>query len=191
MIQDLDSTIQELLFQELQAHIPNRDAITFQAPFGDSWAPPNPGINCYLYDLRENKELKSNEQYLSRNFPVNGGATGTQTVAPIRMDISYLITVWAQEPEDEHRLLGTTLKALLRYPILPDAVLQGEMAHQPLPLRAWVSQPERTPNIWDFWGGIDGRMKVGISYVVTIAVEPFAPVEVGLVTEKILKIGQK
>ena len=57
--------------------------------------------------------------------------------------------------------------------------------------KAWVSQPERTPNAWDFWGALDGRMKAGISYMVTIAVEPFAPVEVRLVTEKVLKVEPK
>jgi hypothetical protein len=34
-------------------------------------------------------------------------------------------------------------------------------------------------------------MKAGISYMVTVAVEPFAAVEVRLVTEKVLKVEPK
>ena len=102
-----------------------------------------------------------------------------------------LITVWTTDIADEHQLLGNILQTLLSYPVLPTEVLKGQIANQSLPLRAWVSQPERTPNAWDFWGALDGRMKAGISYMVTIAVEPFAPVEVRLVTEKVLKVEPK
>ncbi len=187
MIHELDDTIKELLVQKVPID-PSEIDIKFEVPDKEDWnpKPTKPTINCFLYDIRENHELRSNERYLSRN-----GATGTETIAPTRIDLSYLITVWTTDVADEHRLLGNILKTLLSYPTLPTEVLQGEMANQSLPLRAWVSQPERTPNAWDFWGALDGRMKAGISYMVTVAVEPFPPVEVDLVTEKILKFEQK
>jgi hypothetical protein len=59
---------------------------------------------------------------------------------------------------------------------------------QPLPLRAWIAQPERTPNVWDFWGALDGRLKVGISYSVTVALEPYPSEEVGLAVQKVLRL---
>jgi hypothetical protein len=142
-----------------------------------------PTINIFLYDIRENHELRSNERYLSRS-----GASGTETRAPARVDVTYLISVWTTDVSDEHRLLGGLLTTLLRYPVLPKEVMKGSMASQSFPLRAWIAQPDRTPNVWDFWGGLDGRLKAGISYVVTLAVSPFEAEEVGLVTEKVLKL---
>ncbi|HEY9665326.1 MAG TPA: DUF4255 domain-containing protein [Coleofasciculaceae cyanobacterium] len=186
MIQDLDETLKELLIQKLPIDNSVID-IRFEMPDND-WESrlAKPTINLYLYDIRENQELRSNEQFLARN-----GVMGTETRAPVRMDLSYLISVWTKEIADEHRLLGNLLKTLLRYPVLPTEVLKGEMANQSLPLRAWVTQPERTPSTWDFWSALDGRLKASLSYMVTVAVEPFSPVEVGLVTETVLKIQQK
>jgi len=138
--------------------------------------------------MRENHELRSNQRYLSRD-----GATGTETRDPVRIDLTYYMSVWtpiaSPQVEDEHKLLGTLLPVLLKYPVLPAEVLYGAMAAQQYPLRAWIAQPERTPNAWDFWGGFDGRMKAGISYVVTLALSPFEPETLGLATEKILKTG--
>lgn len=188
MIQDLDDTLKELLIQKLPINNTAID-VRFEMPdkeWETTLPTTKPTINLYLYDIRENHELRSNETFLTRN-----GALGTETKAPVRIDLAYLITVWAKEIADEHRLLGNVLKTLLRYPVLPPEVLQGELINQSLPLQAWISQPERTPNAWDFWGALDGRLKAGLSYMVTLAVEPAPTVEVGLVTESVIKISTR
>jgi Pvc16 N-terminal domain len=185
MIQDLDDTIKQLLIEKVPINVATID-ITFEMPTKE-WAAgvSRPTINIFLYDIRENHELRSNEQYLARS-----GSTGTETRTPTRIDLTYLISAWTTDVSDEHRLLGGLLTTLLRHPVLPAEVLKGSMSSQAYPLRAWVAQPERTPNVWDFWGGLDGRLKAGISYVVTLGVTPFEPETVGLVTEKVLKLKQ-
>lgn len=183
MFQDLDATLKELLIQKVPIDNTAID-IKFETPDKD-WEtkPAKPAINLFLYDVRENHELRGNESFLTRN-----GTSGTETSPPARIDLAYMITVWSRDVVDEHRLLGNILKTLLRYPILPTEVLRGDMSNQSLPLRAWIAQPEKTPNTWDFWGSREGRLKAGISYMVTIAVETSTPVEVSLVTEKVLKL---
>ncbi len=183
MIQDLDETLKQLLVQKASI---KAESINFEMPFKDGGgAFPPPTINLFLYDLRENHELRSNERFLSRNFE-NGKVNGNETRAPIFIDLTYMITAWMSDASEEHKFLGLILKTLLQFPVLPKEVLQGEIAKQTRPLRAWIAQPEKTPNVWDFWGAMDGRLKAGISYVVTLAVEPFPPEAVGLVTEKVL-----
>ncbi len=185
MFQELDNTLRELLKQKVPIDETQID-IKFELPNQD-WKSQlqKLTINLFLYDIRENLELRSNEKFLTRN-----GATGTETIAPVRMDLSYMITVWSNKIDDEHTLLGNILETLLRYPTLPTEVLQGKM-NQPLPLRAWVTQPEKTPNSWDFWSSLDGRLKAGLSYVVTVPVQPFTPVEVPLVTEKTITLKHR
>ena len=184
MFQDVDNTLKELLLQKVPIIKNTGIDIRFEIPNTD-WETKlqKPTINLFLYDIRENLELRSNERFLTRN-----GGTGMETRDPVRMDLSYMITVWTKEIGDEHQLLGNILKTLLRYPILPTEVLQGEMLNQSLPLRAWVTQPEQTPSAWDFWTALEGRLKAGLSYVVTVPVQPFDPVEVPLVTEKVIKL---
>ncbi|HYT16557.1 MAG TPA: DUF4255 domain-containing protein [Burkholderiales bacterium] len=185
MIQDIDDTVKELLVQKVPIYTSAVD-IKFEMPTRD-WATgvSKPTINVFLYDVRENHELRNNQRYLAR-----GGAVATERRAPTRVDFTYLITAWTADVSDEHQLLGRVLTALLRYPLLPDEVLKGAMQTQPLPLQAWIAQPERTPNSWDFWGSLDGRLKAGISYVVTASLEPYPVEEIGLVTEKVLKLQE-
>jgi len=104
--------------------------------------------------LRENHELRSNQRYLTRN-----GAAASERRAPVRVDVTYLVTAWTTDVSDEHQLLGQLLTTLLRYPLLPDETLKGAMQTQPLPLQAWIAQPERTPNAWDFWAAWTGDLR--------------------------------
>lgn len=207
MIKDLDYTIKQLLSQNLPTNLPiekNSIDINFDMPDRDWVAKLQklPTINLFLYDFRENRELRNNERLRART-----GTTALEIKSPVYMDFSYMITVWASDINDEHQVLGAILKTLLRYPVLPMEVLQGELqtelnhtplpdriplpGMQPIPLRAWVSQPERIPNSWEFWTVLEGRLKAGISYVVTVPVQPFTPDNVYLATENTIKFNYK
>src|SRR5688572_30192076 len=111
MIDDLDETLKELLVQKVPINATATD-IKFEMP-DKNFNPSKPTVNFFLYDIRENHEFRSNEQYLSRN-----GANGTLTRAPAHVDLTYLITAWTSTVSDEHKLLGKLLTTLLRYPIL-------------------------------------------------------------------------
>jgi hypothetical protein len=181
VIQDLDDSVKELLVQKVPIDIASVD-IKFEMPTS-AWATgvTKPTLNLFLYDVRENHELRDNQRYLTRS-----GGVASERRAPVRIDFTYLITAWTADVADEHQLLGRLLTTLLRYPLLPDEVLKGAMLTQPRPLQAWIAQPERTPNAWDFWGALDGRLKAGISYVVTASLEPYPVEQVGVVTETLV-----
>jgi hypothetical protein len=185
MIQDVDDTVKELLVQKVPIDTSAID-IKFEMPTAD-WAASvlKPTLNVFLYDLRENHELRNNQRYLTRS-----GNLASERRAPVRVDLTYLITAWTSDVADEHQLLGRVLMTLLRYPLFPDEVLKGTMQTQPLPMQAWIAQPERTPNAWDFWSSLDGRLKAGISYAVTASLEPHPVEEVGLVTEQTFKLQE-
>ena len=172
MIDDLDETLKQLLIQKVPID-PSAIEITFDRPTSE-WAEKAesglPVINCFLYDILENLEFRDPEPYIpSMNIE---DRTGNLTRDPVRMDLTYEITVWAKEKLDEHRVLGRMMKALVNYPLLPEEVLQGEMRNQPRPIRAWFALPQDTPTTWDFWGGNEWRLKAGFSYRLTVAVEP-------------------
>lgn len=180
MIQDLDETLKQLLIQKVPIDA-NAIDIKFETPDKDWEAKPTkPTINCLLYDIRENHELRSNERLLARNA---NNTKGIPSLAPVRIDVGYYITTWTTDVADEHRLLGNILKALLRHPTLPDDVLRGELMNPAQPIRAWIAQPEKTPNVWDIWGAVEGLMKAGLSYRVTIAVQSPELDEVSLAQE--------
>jgi hypothetical protein len=190
MIDDLDRTLEELLRRELPPELVGQVTISFATP--DDQFPPSsvslPAIDLFLYDLRENRELRTNEWQVERR-----DGTATRKRPPARVDCSYLITAWASDSSttpalDEHRLLGEVMRALLRHPTIPAEVLQGSLQGQEPPLPAAALQPDHLQSLGEFWQALGGKPKAAFHYTVTISVEVAEPVEVGLVTDARFRI---
>ena len=191
MINALDETLKALLKRDLPSALAEQVQISFATP--DDQFPPQsvtlPAIDLFLYDVRENLDLRSNEVYLERY----SDGTATQTRAPVRVDFSYLITAWPSESvpdpaEDEHRLLGEVMRILLRYPTIPEEVLQGDLREQQPSLPVSSLQPGRLQSLGEFWQALGGKPKAALNYQVTLSVDITTPEEVHLVTEKKIKI---
>jgi len=188
MFQDLDETLATLLKRELTA---TNLAVSFATPDGEF--PPVevtlPAIDLFLYDVRENMELHSNDWQHER---VNGRILRHK--APIRIDCSYLITAWssATNPiEDEHRLLGEVMKVLLRYRQLPADVLQGELVGLLPPVRARGVRQGYLQSLGEFWQAMGGKPKASLHYTLTVSANVFEPEDVGLpASEKVIKFQQ-
>lgn len=188
MIDDLDRTLKELLVRELPPLLVNPDNISFDTPdneFVTRKLQP-PAINLFLYDVRENQELRNNEWSIERQ--TNG--TATKQRPAIRVDCSYLITAWCsnvlQQPQlDEHRLLGEVMKVLLRHPTIPAEVLQRSLEGQEPPLRTAALRPSPMQSTTEFWQAMGGKPKATLNYTVTIAVTADEAIEtVPLVVDK-------
>ncbi|MBE9256065.1 MULTISPECIES: DUF4255 domain-containing protein [Aphanizomenonaceae] len=170
MLDDLDSTLKQLLtheLPELQRSTETNVAISFDMPLEGS-IKQKPAINLFLYDVRENLELRSSEWSVQRRQ--NG--TATKKRPPARIDCSYLITVWANadDPQQEHHILGEVMKLLLRYRTLPAAILQGSLRGQePLPVAVGL-RSSYLQSLGEFWQAIGGKPKAALNYTVTIAV---------------------
>jgi len=189
MLHDLDRTLEVLLKQELPRPLVEQVTISFATP--DSEFPPPsvtlPAVDLFLYDLRENWELRSNDWAIERT-PVSA----LKHAPPVRVDCSYLVTAWASKSapdpaQDEHRLLGEVIKVLVRHRRLPAEVLQGSLQDQDPPVRAKVLQAAALQSLGEFWQALGGKPKAAAHYSVTISVPSMEPVPVGQpVTEKIV-----
>jgi len=169
MINDLDETIKHLLREHIPLD-PGEVDVTFEVPDRE-WSSriSKPTLNCYLYDIRENRALRESDWIVERG---EDNKTITRQRPPIRVDLSYLITAWTQSPEDEHTLLWHTMAVLLRFPVLPEAVLQGRLREQTLPVRTQAAQPDgvlKSPG--EFWTALENQLKPSLGYVVTLAMD--------------------
>lgn len=169
MINQLDETIRRLVLSRgnLDSH---SVMVSFDQPTGD-WAAglTRPTINFYLFDIRENIELRSQEWLVERD---DNGQTHKR-LAPLRYDLSYLVTVWTQnQVEDEHAILWRVLGALAGASTLPEEMLEPGLRNQPYPIRARTAQPSRAiENLPDLWGVMENQLRPSINYVVTLAME--------------------
>ena len=183
MIDDLDRTLEQLLRHELPAAIVDQIGISFAAP--DSDFPPAsvtlPAVDLFLYDIRENSELRSTEWIIEHQQD----GTATKRRAPVRVDCSYLVTAWASESSttralDEHRLLSEVMRVLLRHLTIPEALLQGTLRSQEPPLPSSTLQPGRLQSVGEFWQALGGKPKAALNYTVTIGVVTDLAVETAL-----------
>jgi hypothetical protein len=185
VINDLDETIKQVLIKK-GAFAPAEIDISFDTPDRDwSASVSKPTINFYLYDIRENHELRGTEWLVEKGN--NGIATRKKN--PGQVDLSYLITAWTNDIEDEHRLLWHVLLTLFRYPVIPEDLLSGELASQKYPIKTTVAQPDGLfKNPADLWGALDNQLKPSVNYVVTLPLDLDITFAAPLVKTKVVKV---
>lgn len=154
---------------------PLRDAaIRFDRPT-DPYSLDQTTVNLYLFEVRENVELRSNEPVTRR---VNG-----QTLVeppPYRVSCVYLVTAWPVDGADldkqEHRLLAQVLQMFAGTPTIPADFLTANLKLQEPPLPLVVLQPDGVRNPAEFWAAIGNRIKPSllVSVTVSLAVFPIA-----------------
>jgi hypothetical protein len=185
LISDLNETIKQVLVKK-GAIDPAEVNIEFKTP-DKEWSASisKPTINVYLYDIRENHRLRSTEWAITKDE--NGRATKKKN--PSRMNLSYLITVWANDIADEHRLLWHVLLTLFRYRELPDDVLYGIFTEQKFRIKTATAQPDGLfSNPADFWSALNNEIKPAINYVVTLPLDTDISFTAPIVKTKVLEV---
>lgn len=188
MIHFLDETLKQLLIQKAGLD-PSEVDISFDVPTRE-WSTPvtRPTVNLYLYDIRENRELRQ----LVWEEPTDIEGVANIERAPARIDLSYLITCWTSAAEDQHRLLWRVLETLMRNSPLPEDILQGDLRKHIYPIRTEVAQPDGVlRNVSDFWGALDNQLRPTISLVVTLELSLEEVMVAPLVLAHVLKAGQR
>jgi hypothetical protein len=188
LLHELDQTLAALLKREL----PGRDQITvsFAAP-DDQFSVKPPAVDLFLYDVRENVELRSNDEVVERQTDW----TSIRYRPPVRVDASYLITAWpgggsgqSDASEDEHMLLSAVMRVLLRFPKLPRELLNGSLARQDWPLPVSTLQPGRLQSLGEFWQALGGKPKAALNYTVTLPVDVSEPETQPLVIDREIRM---
>jgi hypothetical protein len=187
VLADLDETVRQLLIRDVPLDLAEVD-VTFDPPDREwSGRLSRPTINCFLFDVRENTDLRQAEWAVRRE---RSSSTATRTRPPMRIDAAYNVTVWARAPEDEHRLLWRVLSALARHAILPGEVAAGAVAEQLFPIQARVAQPDGTrTNPTDLWQVLDNRIRPGLSYILTLTLDPSVAITSPLVFTRAARVG--
>ncbi|MBN1191132.1 MAG: DUF4255 domain-containing protein [Dehalococcoidales bacterium] len=169
MIKDLDETIKQLLVKKGQLNHGEVD-IKFETPDREwSASLSRPTVNLYLYDIRENHELRGVEWIIEKN----GNNTATRRKNARRINLSYLVTVWTNNVDDQHGLLWRVLCTLMRHSSIPRDLLIGKLAEQEYTILTHTAQPDGLfSNPADFWAALDNEIKPSFNYVVTLPMDP-------------------
>jgi hypothetical protein len=170
MLNELDETLKVLLQQDLPRVTERIEAdgfdISFEVPNREFRARlTRPTLSLYLYNIQENRVLRGRPWSKTRE---NGSVTTRRPA--VRLDCNYMVTAWSNEVEDEHRLLTGATRVLFRNHILPQDVLQGELAGD-MEIMTEVAQPDSFKDVVDIWSVLDNDLHPSVRVTVTIPLE--------------------
>lgn len=195
MLQDLHRGVVMLLRAELPEELRNAIGISFATP-GEDFPPASvalPAINLFLYDMVTFPELRQSVGGWEQQ-PNNSFVRGPE---PYRIACHYIVTAWAREgtpapEEDEYRLLGETMRVLLRYRILPPIAVTGEFARMGYPIHVRALEGGRLGSPGEFWQALGGKPRPFFNYSLIFALPVSDPeVSTAAVTETRVEIGRK
>lgn len=173
MFDDLDATLRAVLADPAAPADVRAADVSFETPDKD-YRPGQPTVNLFLYEVQENRTLRDAAPYADRT-----NDTAVRRVPPVRMDCTYLMTIWspksgALKAEEEHRLLGMTLLWLNQVPQIESTFLRGSLADppQPYPLPTLVAQRKEDQSDGQFWTALGITPRPAFSLTVTIAMPP-------------------
>lgn len=164
MINDVDDSIRALLEAEIVRGA-NID-IAFDLP-NQEWASKRqgPALNVYLYDVRE--DLERRQVQFEPQYDA-GGMVTARTTPPRRFKLAYLVTAWAQRPQDEHRLLSAVLDTFVATDEFPAQHLQGRVAGVG-PIKVTIALPlPPGRSLSDTWSALGGGLRPTLDLVVTV-----------------------
>jgi hypothetical protein len=146
-------------------------AIRFDRP-SDPYSLDQLTVNLFLYEVKENLELRSNEPVTRRT-----GGTSFVEPAPWRIQCLYLVTAWPVDgtdlPKQEHQLLSQVLQLIAGTPVIPPAFLTPNLLLQEPELPMLLIQPDGVRNPAEFWAAIGNRIKPSLLLSVTVSLQVF------------------
>jgi hypothetical protein len=155
MINDLSETLRALLTQTGPPPELSAADISFERPI-ETFKPEWTTVNAFLYELRENHDLRSN------------GKEATLSLA-----CSYLITAWPAESTEpalkEQQLLGQALQVLSGHRVIPASLLKGSLVGRSPPPMLQILPPDAIKNASEFWTALGNKFRLSFSVTVTIA----------------------
>ena len=185
MFDEVDESLRALLISDVPLD-PAEVDISFDRPARE-WSSrlARPTLNLFLFDIRERIDFR--DDTLRVRETANGVVTRAR--APRRIDLSYLVTAWTREPDDEHRILARVLACLYRNQKVSEEHLRGSLKDAELPLLLRAAPPDHLQKSVDFWGVMDNELRVGLTWVATAPLDAFAPISGPMVLTKEILVG--
>jgi hypothetical protein len=152
--------------------------VSFDAPTRDWAARRNgPGINAYLYDIREELSRRARGQ-ISVHDEEGLVVKRRQPVRWFRL--AYLVTAWTKQPRDEHRLLSAVMATLLTNEWVPPAQLPGSLKELGLSVHVVMAgHHTEARSLAEIWSALGGELKPSLDVVITAPFPAFRELPAG------------
>ncbi|MBD9703662.1 DUF4255 domain-containing protein [Streptomyces caniscabiei] len=152
--------------------------VSFEAPTRDWAARRNaPAVNTYLYDIREDVSRRQRGHMPVRD---ERDIVVRRRQPPRWFRLSYLVTAWTKQPQDEHRLLSAVLANLLTRELLPPSELPAALGALGLSVPLSVAGLHtESRSLAEIWSALGGELKPSLDLVVTAPFPAFPEYDAG------------
>jgi len=175
ILKETSQTIGELLKQQYKQVGYKRVHLVVAAPKQENIEGKLPAVSIYLYNVTLDEEGVSNNrtgQYIDEEIGPDGNVREVARDMPLWLRLDYLISCWAQTPEEEQLLLGATIKTILEHPTISGGLLKGESFDPDDYLPLLLSQKLDETVLSRFWSSLNQPLKPAIQCWTTIPLYP-------------------
>ena len=110
--------------------------------------------------------------YITDHVGPDGQVREVARDLPMWLRLDYLISCWAQTPEEEQLLLGATIKTIMEHPTIRGADLKGESFEPDDYLPLLLSQKLDETVLSRFWSSLNQPLKPAVQCWTTIPLYP-------------------
>lgn len=187
IIKETSESLGELLQGVFKQSGYKRVHLVVAAPKQDAIEGKLPAVSIYLYNVVLDYDgISGNrtEKQIERVLLDDGTTKEVERDAPLWVRLDYLISTWAQTPEEEQLLLGAAIKGIIENPVLVGEKLKGESFSVVDEVPLLLSQKLDEGVLSRFWASLNQPLKPAIQCWTTIPILPSTEYEIHRVTDK-------
>ena len=184
IIKETSDSLSTLLQDEFKRAGYKRVHIVEEAPKPDAIEGKFPAVSVYLYQVSLDNEGVDGNVYkeLVTREAEDGSIEEFMRRRRLWIRLDYLISAWAQTPEDEQLLLGLAIRAIMENPTLNRDKLRGRSFDDDFELFVVLSTRLDEGTLARFWGSLSQPVRPAIQAwtavpIVPEKLEPFRRVE--------------
>lgn len=187
IIKEASDSIGQLLQAVFRENGYKRVHLVVAAPKSEAIEGKLPAVCVYLYNVSLDEEGLGNNrtgQIIEQVIGDDGKPHEISRPMPLWVRLDYLVSTWAQTPEEEQLLMGAAIKAVVEHPTVQGLDLKGEALKSEEYLPLYFSQKLDEGVLSRFWASLNQPMKPAVQCWTTVPIYPSGGTEIHRVQEK-------
>ena len=174
IIKETSETLSRLLQDEFKRNGYKRVHIVEQAPRPDAIEGKLPAVSVYLYQMSIDPEGfdATPHQELVEVTQADGSIKEFFRRRRLWVRLDYLVSAWAQTPEDEQLLLGLIIRCVMEHPEIGGDQLVGGSFEEDFKLNVLMSARLDEGTLARFWGSLNQPVRPAVQAWTAIPILP-------------------
>jgi hypothetical protein len=174
IIKETSDSLSRLLQDEFKRAGYKRVHIVEEAPKPEAIEGKLPAVSVYLYQVSLDNEGVDGNVYKELVTREGGDGSVEEFLRRRRLWIrlDYLVSTWAQTPEDEQLLLGLAIRAIMENPTMGRDRLQGQSFDDDFELFVLLSSRLDEGTLARFWGSLQQPVRPAIQAWTAVPIVP-------------------